>query len=137
MLNLLKSHGPVALGAGTLAFCFPLFHWWPFAWFALVPLLVRAGAGSPRAAFPEAKIINFPVKPSVARWKLYDVQQEVNAAVKEMLAADKNAIYVDYVARMLGPDGKPDPGLLKKDGLHMNEKGYAIWNELLRPHLAP
>lgn len=50
MFTLLKSHGPVALGAGVLAFCFPLFHWWPFVWLALVPLLTRAGAGSPRAA---------------------------------------------------------------------------------------
>jgi len=90
-----------------------------------------------RAAFPEAKIINFPVKPSVSRWKLYDVQKEVNAAVKEMLAADKNAVYIDYVDRMIGPDGKPNADLLREDGLHMNEKGYAIWNEMLKPHLAP
>ena len=50
MKKLFKSHGPTALGAVTLAFCFPLFHWWPFVWFALVPLLLRAGEATPRAA---------------------------------------------------------------------------------------
>lgn len=90
-----------------------------------------------REAFPGAKIINFPIKPSTKRWHLYGAQCEVNAAVKAMLAEDKNAVYIDYVARFLGPDGTPDTALLKGDGLHMNEQGYAIWNELLRPHLAP
>lgn len=89
-----------------------------------------------RESFPDAKLIVFPIKPSVKRWHLYDVQKTVNAAVAEMLKADKNAVYIDYCAKMLGPDGKPNADLLEKDGLHMNEKGYAIWNELVRPHLS-
>lgn len=93
--------------------------------------------GRVRAAFPEAKIINFPVKPSVARWDEYGAQCTVNDAVKKMLAEDKNAVYIDYVSKLLGPDGKPNADLLRKDGLHMNEKGYAIWNEMVRPHLMP
>jgi lysophospholipase L1-like esterase len=91
--------------------------------------------GKIRAAFPAARIINFPIKPSVKRWHLYEQQKQVNAAVAGMLAEDKNAVYIDYIARFLGADGKPDPALLRADGLHMNEKGYAIWNELLAPHL--
>ncbi len=90
-----------------------------------------------RKDFPDTKIINFPIKPSVKRWHLYDAQKQVNAAVKEFLAEDKNAVYIDYIDQFLGPDGQPIADLLKSDGLHMNEKGYAIWNELLRPHLAP
>ncbi len=89
-----------------------------------------------REKLPDAKIINFPVKPSVKRWHLYDKQKIVNAAVAEYLAQDKNTLTIDYTARMLKDDGTPDPDLLRPDGLHMNEKGYAIWNELLRPHLA-
>lgn len=46
----LKQVAPVALGAVLLAFAFPMFHWWPLAWVALVPLFVRAGAASPRGA---------------------------------------------------------------------------------------
>lgn len=50
MRHTLQQHAPVALGAALLAFAFPLFHWWYFAWFALAPLLVRAAADTPRAA---------------------------------------------------------------------------------------
>lgn len=89
-----------------------------------------------REKLPEAKIINFPIKPSVKRWHLYEKQKIVNAAVADYLAQDKNALNIDYTARMLKDDGTPNPELLRPDGLHMNEKGYAIWNELLRPHLA-
>ena len=32
-------------------------------------------------------------------------------------------------------DGGPRPELLAKDGLHMNEEGYKIWNELVGPIL--
>jgi len=88
-----------------------------------------------RAALPEAKIINVAIKPSVKRWHLFDVQKQVNAAVAEALKADKNAVFIDCVPAMLGADGKPDPKYLRDDGLHMNDTGYAVWNELLRPHL--
>ena len=36
---------------------------------------------------------------------------------------------------MLDKDGVPNWSLFQSDGLHMNDKGYGIWNELLRPHL--
>ena len=36
---------------------------------------------------------------------------------------------------MLGKDGKPMPELFVKDGLHMSEKGYALWNDLVKKHL--
>lgn len=88
-----------------------------------------------RQALPEAKIINFAIKPSVKRWQLFEAQKLVNAAVAEMLQTDKNAVHIDNVPRMLGADGQPDPALLREDGLHLNEAGYAVWNELLRPHL--
>lgn len=38
------------LGLGALAFAFPLYHWWPVVWVALVPLLLRARVEAPRIA---------------------------------------------------------------------------------------
>ena len=32
---------------------------------------------------------------------------------------------------MRAPDGGPRPELLRDDGLHMNDDGYKIWNELV------
>jgi lysophospholipase L1-like esterase len=34
---------------------------------------------------------------------------------------------------MLGTDGKPREELFRQDRLHLNDRGYAIWRELLTP----
>ena len=79
------------------------------------------------AKLPKAKIHYIPVKPSIARWKLYDVQKVANAKVKEFAAKDERLSYVDIVPAMLGADGMPIPDLFVKDGLHMSDKGYEVW----------
>ena len=38
---------------------------------------------------------------------------------------------MDIDAPMIGPHGKPRAGLFREDGLHLNEKGYALWTRLL------
>jgi lysophospholipase L1-like esterase len=37
---------------------------------------------------------------------------------------------------MLNVEGKPMENLFVEDKLHMNEKGYAIWQKLIAPVLA-
>jgi lysophospholipase L1-like esterase len=36
---------------------------------------------------------------------------------------------------MLGSDGRPRRELFLDDGLHLNDKGYAVWNAVLAPLL--
>ena len=88
-----------------------------------------------RQALPETKVAFISIKPSIARWKLIDQMREANRQIRELLAKDANAVYVDVEPEMLGNDGKPRPEIFKSDGLHMNEQGYAIWNRLIAPHL--
>ena len=56
--------------------------------------------------------------------------------MKEIIARDERLKYIDTVPLMLGPDGKPDPALFVKDGLHLSEAGYAKWNEELKKVLS-
>ena len=37
---------------------------------------------------------------------------------------------------MTAADGGPRPELLRADNLHMNDAGYAIWNEIVGPVVA-
>ena len=37
---------------------------------------------------------------------------------------------------MILNDGKANPNLFVEDGLHMNENGYLIWEELVKPVLS-
>jgi lysophospholipase L1-like esterase len=76
---------------------------------------------------PSVRVLFVAVKPSLARWKLYDAQKKANALVRAYCAADMNLTFVDVVPLMLGADGTPIPELFQKDGLHMTPKGYELW----------
>lgn len=95
----------------------------------------NAFAKAVHAKLPKARILYLPVKPSLARWKLYDVQKEANALVKSACEADPRLTYVDLVPATLGADGKPKPEFFVKDGLHLSEAGYKAWSEIVRKAL--
>lgn len=86
-------------------------------------------------ALPETKIIFISIKPSIARWKLWDKMQAANRLIAEFTLTDKRLAYVDVGPPMLGEDGKPKPELFVKDGLHLSPAGYELWTKLLLPHL--
>jgi lysophospholipase L1-like esterase len=88
-----------------------------------------------RAKFPKAKILFISIKPSPSRWKLAETVRKTNELIKTEIGADKNARFVDVWTPMLGPNGEPKPEIFLEDKLHMNEKGYAIWREVLAKYL--
>lgn len=89
-----------------------------------------------REKLPATGFVYLPIKPSVARWKLWPKMQEANALVKRFAADHGYVTYLDTATPMLGSDGKPRPEIFLDDGLHMNDVGYQIWNEVLGRHLA-
>ncbi|MBL8866224.1 MAG: hypothetical protein KF873_14295 [Gemmataceae bacterium] len=95
----------------------------------------NAFAKAVHAKLPKARILYLPVKPSIARWKLYDTQKEANALVKSACEADPRLTYVDLVPATLGADGKPKPEFFVKDGLHLSEAGYKAWSDIVRKAL--
>ena len=88
-----------------------------------------------RERFPEAHLSYVSMKPSPSREKLLPVYQEGNALIKEYLKSIKRSSYINVFGAMLDSAGNPRRELFLGDMLHMNEAGYAIWKELIRPHL--
>jgi lysophospholipase L1-like esterase len=86
-----------------------------------------AFAATIRRDLPKTRIVFIAVKPSIARWKLRDKQQEANLLVKDVCGKDPQLKLLDLGPKMLGSDGKPNPDLFVKDGLHLSAKGYEIW----------
>jgi lysophospholipase L1-like esterase len=41
--------------------------------------------------------------------------------------------YVDVFTPMLTADGSPRTELFRKDALHLNDQGYALWRKIIRP----
>ncbi len=85
--------------------------------------------------FPSAKLVFISIKPSIARWKVWAQMKQTNQLIKQFNEGNPNLFYLDVAHVLLGKDGKPDPELFIKDGLHLNAKGYERWNNTLRPLL--
>lgn len=84
---------------------------------------------------PKTRVAFLSIKPSLARWKLWDPVQKANSLVKAFCMEDRRLLYIDMGAGMLGPDGKPRPELFVKDGLHLSPEGYALWATLVKAEL--
>ena len=88
------------------------------------------------AALPEVPIYYISTKPPKRRLRLWPAMQEANQLVRLYCASDKRLHYIDIVPAMLDAEGKPRRDVFKWDGIHLNEKGYAIWKSIVRPILA-
>lgn len=86
-----------------------------------------------RGPQPELPILFIAIKPSIARWKLADEIKEANRLIKDDLEELGNITYVDVWPAMLDEKGEPRKELFADDGLHLNEKGYEVWTELVGP----
>ena len=84
---------------------------------------------------PKTKIYYVSLKPSPSRWQFADKYRKANELIKRETEKDKRAQFVDIFTPMLGANGEPMPDIFLKDNLHLNEKGYAIWREVLGKYL--
>jgi lysophospholipase L1-like esterase len=88
-----------------------------------------------RAVYPNVPVVFISLKPSPSRWHLRDKATATNDMIEKYLKKQKNADFISVWKPMLGSDGKPRQELFLEDNLHMNAKGYAIWQKLIQPAL--
>lgn len=90
----------------------------------------------------KAPLLYISMKPSPSRRHLFQKMREANRSIASFLGesdvrsglTSKN-VYVDVHSKMLDELGEPIPEIFQNDSLHMNEKGYAIWQKELQPFL--
>lgn len=80
-------------------------------------------------------IVYVSIKPSIARWKMEGRMVEANNLIRDFLAQEKNAHFLNVHQAMLDSDGIVLQDIFIKDNLHMNAKGYAIWQKMIAPLL--
>ena len=88
-----------------------------------------------RSEWPGIRITYVSMKPSPSRWHLKDRFKEGNRLIREFLEDQVNTDFVNIWDDMLNEDGQPETSLFLDDGLHMNEKGYRIWQKAIKPEL--
>lgn len=88
-----------------------------------------------RAVYPNVPVVFISLKPSPSRWHLKDKEIAANKMIEKYLKKQRDVKFVSVWSAMLGPDRRPMPDIYISDNLHMNAKGYAIWQKLLQPYL--
>ena len=91
------------------------------------------------AALPHTRIVFISINPSVSRWKseeqILETNRLVESYVSEQSQKGVKLSYLESHSRLLDPEGKPRPELLRMDGLHLNADGYTAWTAILKPEL--
>jgi len=84
---------------------------------------------------PEVWIYFISIKPPRARLKSWPEMQRANTLIRELCTRDRRLHYVDVVPAMLDAEGRPRRDVFRWDGIHLNDKGYALWASIVKPIL--
>ena len=81
------------------------------------------------------QVVYVSIKPSIARWKYEQKFVETNSLIKEFLSKKKHNLFLDVHSAMLESDRSVKKDIFIGDQLHMNAKGYKIWQGIIMPTL--
>lgn len=82
---------------------------------------------------PDVTIHFISIKPPKTRMKYWGEMQRANQLIETYCNSDPRLHYIDIVPAMLNDKGETRVDLLKADGIHLNESGYAIWARVIKP----
>jgi lysophospholipase L1-like esterase len=88
-----------------------------------------------RSRLKEVDIVYISIKPSPSRMRLMPRMEEANDMIRDFMAKYSHATFVDVYHSMLDSKGMPIDSFFLADKLHMNEKGYRTWQQILLPYL--
>jgi lysophospholipase L1-like esterase len=88
-----------------------------------------------RDNLPQAHVLYVSIKPSPSRQRLMPAMEDVNNRIKKYLSKKRRTGFVDVYHKMLMSDGNPMADIFVEDKLHMNARGYAIWQKAIQPYL--
>ena len=97
--------------------------------FSILFNLIRQQLGN------KSNITFVSIKPSISRWRLEAKIVAANTLIASFIAKQTNANYINIHNAMLQGDGSVMKDFFIADNLHMNAKGYAIWQKIIAPSL--
>jgi len=88
-----------------------------------------------RSRLPNTAVAFVSMKPSPSRAKFRQTVIDGNQKIRDFIAKQKNASYIDVYPKMLSRNGYPIGELFLSDSLHMTRKGYDVWQAAILPYL--
>lgn len=90
-----------------------------------------------RSRYPKVPILFVSLKPSPSRIEFLPTMVTCNRLIRQYCRKQYKTDFVDVYSPMVDVGGKPREDLFLPDRLHMNKKGYAIWQQYIGPKLQP
>ena len=88
-----------------------------------------------RSKMKEVPVAFVSIKPSPSRRKYWNKMIEANKEIKAYITTQQHASFIDVWPLMMNESHQPKPEIFLDDSLHMNAKGYAIWQKVMQPYL--
>ena len=84
---------------------------------------------------PATKVVFISPKPSIARWHLTKQYNKINKKIKRKCNKIPGFEFADVWPAMLDENGEVLKDIFLEDGLHMNKKGYDLWEKVIGEYL--
>jgi lysophospholipase L1-like esterase len=88
-----------------------------------------------RKSHPTTPVFWIEITPTASRWKVWSEIQKANALIKNICDKGKNTYFITTSYAFLNEQGLPKDELFREDQLHLTEKGYAVWTEIILKEL--
>jgi lysophospholipase L1-like esterase len=90
-----------------------------------------------RQHFGNIPLAFISIKPSITRWNIVDSIRYTNKLIEEEINRQGNNLhFINVYNRMTDNAGYPKREFLDPDGLHINDKGYALWKDIIQQYLS-
>lgn len=80
-------------------------------------------------------ILQIAITPTKSRWKYWDEINQVNALMQAYCNKTDNLYFINTVPTFLTANSEPKPEWFVQDQLHLNAKGYEVWNKLIKSEI--
>jgi lysophospholipase L1-like esterase len=95
----------------------------------------RTFVGLVQSYVPDTRIYYLAIKPSRLRWARWPEMAKANAEIAALCAGDPRLGFLDVAGPMLASGEPPARELFVFDGLHLSQRGYALWTSVVKPRL--
>lgn len=84
-----------------------------------------------RDKYGKIPVFYISIKPSISRRNIVNQIKYTNHIIRQEISKDSLLHFVDIYPGMLDEKGDPNPAFFLSDGLHLSEKGYALWKKII------
>lgn len=88
-----------------------------------------------RKSHPATPVFWIQITPTASRWKVWPEIQKANSLIKDICSRQKNTYFIKTDYAFLNEKGLPKDEFFREDKLHLTEKGYAVWTDIIKKEL--